>query len=214
MAEPTQVQVPAGHVVMTNGASRATRWRHAKQGIKGGFQCPLCPFASMTMQGRGKHVQMVHGLSGRHMYERFFPKRCERCGEMIPFRNGTGTTLRKRFCSLKCNGASIRGPNHPQYAGGALDRNGYRTLSINAFDVARYPFLVPMMVGKNKRILEHRAVMAISLNRSLTIQETVHHRNSVKTDNRIENLELWAGRHLRGARGSEIICPHCGKSYA
>ena len=67
---------------------------------------------------------------------------------------------------------------------GTVNKNGYRVIA-----------------GK----FEHRVVMSEYLGRELTKEETVHHINGDKLDNRIENLELWSSAHPRGQRAIDKL---------
>lgn len=64
--------------------------------------------------------------------------------------------------------------------------------------------LINGYVWKNGKA-EHRAVMEEHLGRNLLPGENVHHKNGIRTDNRIENLELWSRSQPYGQRVSDKV---------
>lgn len=110
---------------------------------------------------------------------------CESCGKTaLRSRIGSngGYNYKQKFCSKPCANDGLR------KKGGCIDKYGYR------FSV----------VG-GKQVYEHRSVMEKEIGRKLFPEETVHHINGIRTDNRIENLELWSSRHGKGQRVADKV---------
>lgn len=80
-------------------------------------------------------------------------------------------------------------------------RKGYRVISVRPHD----PYYCMTNDNKKHEVVEHRYVMAKHLGRPLTKEESVHHKNGIRHDNRIENLELWSKQHPSGQRVRDLL---------
>ena len=96
---------------------------------------------------------------------------------------------------------------------GFLKRNGDPLKTIitgkKRYDASGYVMLDrkdhPFVTSSGGRIFEHRLIISEKLGRVLLAHEQVHHKNSQRQDNRIENLELWSTNQPIGGRVKDLI---------
>lgn len=154
-------------------------------------QCPTC---ATTFQPRHRgHKFCSKGCADQAMVLQ--PKACESCGTTFQPK-GSKSRFCSRNCAAKASGLAKRKGPH-------LSARGY---------VIEYMPEHPMAM-RTGYIQQHRRVMAEHLGRLLGPDEVVHHRNEIKTDNRVENLEVLPKRvHDRIPKPAPkpIECPHCG----
>ena len=79
---------------------------------------------------------------------------------------------------------------------GHLTKAGYRSIIVDKYKSENNP---------KGRVYEHVYVMSEYLGRRLRDKETVHHKNGIRDDNRLENLELWNQSHTPGQRVDDKI---------
>lgn len=108
--------------------------------------------------------------------------------------------------SLRAAGLEIRGGRpslhgHSQYNGGRSMMHGYCVVMLAQDDPLR------CMAHQDGYVLEHRLVMARALRRPLSQNETVHHIDGDKTNNKLSNLQLRFGKH---GKGTVLRCRKCG----
>lgn len=90
-----------------------------------------------------------------------------------------------------------------RWAGGrSVSKEGYVRLRVSGLEDRP---LAAVLATHHGVVLEHRLVMAEHLGRPLRPNESVHHINGVRDDNRIENLELWVSTQPAGQRPIDLV---------
>lgn len=100
-------------------------------------------------------------------------------------------------CSNRFN--TKRGPDNPLFKRKRLTKRGYVLIWCPTHPK------VQNRKSCHRYLYEHMLVMEAYLGRHLLPGENVHHKNGVKNDNRIENLELWTRPQPSGIRVSDAI---------
>ena len=120
------------------------------------------------------------------------------CGIIKTIAKTSLTTGKTRSCGClrdEISRSQPRGEDSISWRGGRRVEEGYVMLYIPDHPSAK----------SNGYVREHTYVMEKHLGRKLNVNESVHHINGDRGDNRIENLELWSSSQPSGQRVSDKL---------
>jgi len=137
-------------------------------------------FMDLTGKRFGNLV-VIGRTKGRDKQRVYWRCKCD-CGNETIVQGGHLRYKHTKSCG--CQSAKRRSEHYNWKGGRQRNRDGYIEVLLDKDDKF-YP-----MVNHKGYILEHRLIMAKKLNRLLGKFEFVHHKNGIKDDNQIENLEL------------------------
>lgn len=114
------------------------------------------------------------------------------CGVVCETQASNLILQRVKSCGCRKN---LKKHDHPFWKGGKVKREGYVSLHC-----PEHPFASP-----KGYFLEHRLVIEKAIGRYLLRNENVHHKNGIRNDNRLENLELWVKPQPPGQRAEDLV---------
>lgn len=118
--------------------------------------------------------------------------KCMSCGADVPRALRDAERIKNSFCP----NCPRTGQNHNAWRGGRqVAPGGY---------IYEWSPSHPRAI-KSGYVLEHVLVLEEYLGRYLLPHETVHHKNGVRNDNRLDNLELWSKSHPAGQRVQDKV---------
>lgn len=122
-------------------------------------------------------------------------KLCPKCRRQVDRRPCSKCGQLKQRKSNVCKACFAQSKQYPFSTRKHVSKDGYLYVYYKAHPNA----------DKEGRIFEHRLVMEKKLGRYLFPFENVHHKNGLRGDNRIENLELWIKAQPVGARVEDMV---------
>lgn len=165
------------------GAIHSTRTRYKDSTVK--MNCEQCSKEFVTNSYASKTKKYCSNAC-KYMSQKIAAPYidCKQCGESFALSKQVsgGWNYNVKYCSKECVNNSQR------KEGWCTDKNGYKYATFNG-----------------KSMFEHRLIMEGIMGRKLTAQETVHHINGDRMDNRPINLELWSSKHGKGQRVSDKV---------